>query len=125
MLCLTRPCRILIDVRIRTISYHACRSSSFFPYQNVLLASYPLVDKVTQVPKDGQQVRELVVVASKPYELDARFLERCTNRGGKVSGGYLDDGRDFSLKYVLVVEGTIGHDWLVFDLVGYARSHDW
>ena len=62
---------------------------------------------------------------SEPYELDARFLERGTNRGGKVSGGYLDDSRNFSLKYVLVVEGTIGHDWLVFDLVGYARSHDW
>ena len=62
---------------------------------------------------------------SKSYELDARFLERGTNRGGKGCGGYLDDGGDLSLKYVLVVECTIGQDWLAFDLVGYARSHDW
>ena len=62
---------------------------------------------------------------SESYELDARFLECSTNRGGKGGGRYLDDGGNFSLKYVRVVESTIGNDWLAFGLVGYTRSHDW
>ena len=62
---------------------------------------------------------------SESYKLDARFLECGTNRGSKIGGRYLDDGGDFSLKYVCVVESTIGNDWLAFGLVGYTRPHDW